>query len=126
MMAPRRTHADWCWRIRGAERGSLAGRLDAIGWGAFFIWIGIALLADFGWGLALLGIGLITLAGQVTRWFYRLELEGFWLLVGAGFLLGGIWQLVDATLPLAPVLLVLAGLALVVAALRPRHRRDES
>ena len=76
MMAPRRTHADWCWRIRGAERGSLAGRLDAIGWGAFFIWIGIALLADFGWGLALLGIGLITLAGQVTRWFYRLELEG--------------------------------------------------
>lgn len=125
-MTGRRTHAEWCWCDWGSEHRGLAGRLDAIGWGAFFIWIGVALLLDVGWGAALVGIGLITLGGQAARWLYQLELEGFWLLVGAGFLLGGVWQLVDATLPLLPVLFVLAGLALVLAALLPRRRSDES
>lgn len=125
-MTQKRTHADWCWGLCESERRGVAGRLDAVGWGAFFIWIGVALLADVGWGPALLGIGLITLGGQVARWLYRLELEGFWLLVGAGFVLGGVWQLVDATLPLVPVLLVLAGLALVVTAVLSRRPDDDS
>jgi hypothetical protein len=120
-MSRERTYANWCWGIgRRRDRG-LAGRLGAIGFGTFFIWIGIASLADVGWGPALLGIGLITLAVQAARWRYRLELEGFWLLAGAGFILGGIWQLVDASVPLLPALLVLAGLALVVTAVVSRR-----
>ena len=124
-MTHKRTYADWCCGFWETERRGVVGRLDAIGWGAFFIWVGVALLADVGWGPALLGIGLITLGGQAARWLYRLRLERFWLLVGAGFVLGGVWHLVDAALPLLPVLLVLAGLALVLSALVSRRRQDE-
>lgn len=125
-MANKRTHADWCWGICGPEHRGVAGRLEAVGWGAFFIWVGIAILADVGWGPALLGIGLIILGGQLARWLYRLRLEGFWLLVGAGFLVGGAWQIVDTGLPLLPVLLVLAGAALVVTAFLSHRPGDEA
>lgn len=37
-------------------------RIDAIGWGLFFIWIGIAVLADVGWGIGLIGVGVLILA----------------------------------------------------------------
>jgi hypothetical protein len=124
-MTGRHTHAAWCWCMRHGESRGVAARLGALGWGAFFIWIGIALLIDVGWGPALLGVGLITLGGQAARWIYRLELEGFWLLVGAGFLLGGIWRMVDVSLPLMPVLIVLAGLALVFTAVLSRRPSDE-
>ena len=36
-------------------------KLDAVGWGLFFIWIGIAILADVGWGVGFIGVGLIIL-----------------------------------------------------------------
>lgn len=122
-MAKRHAHAGWCWDIFASERGGAAARLDGIGWGAFFIWIGVALLFDVGWGPTLLGIGLITLGVQAARWLFGLRLEGFWLLVGVAFLVGGVWQLVDTAVPLLPVLLMLAGLALVAAALLPRRAR---
>lgn len=125
-MTHKRTCADWCCGFWETERRGIAGRLHAIGWGAFFIWIGVAMLADVGLGPALLGVGLITLGGQAARWLYRLRLEGFWLLVGAGFVLGGVWQMAGTTLPLLPVLLVLAGLALVVTALLSNRRQDRS
>lgn len=124
-MTHKSTHANWCWGICETRSRGIAGRLDAIGWGAFFIWVGVALLADVGWGPALLGIGLITLGGQLARWLYGLPLEGFWLVVGSAFMLGGVWQLLDVTLPLLPVLLVLAGAALVLTATLSRRRGGE-
>lgn len=36
-------------------------KLDAVGWGLFFIWIGIALLTDVGWGIGLIGVGVLIL-----------------------------------------------------------------
>jgi hypothetical protein len=50
----------------------LAMKLDAGGWGLFFIWIGIAVLTSLGWGATLFGIGVITLAGQMVRTSRRL------------------------------------------------------
>jgi len=35
--------------------------LDALGCGLFFIWVGIAFLADVGWGVGFIGIGVIIL-----------------------------------------------------------------
>ena len=32
------------------KRGSLHRKLDAAGWGLFFIWTGMAFLMDVGWG----------------------------------------------------------------------------
>jgi hypothetical protein len=37
-------------------------KLDAVGWGSFFIWIGVAMLFNVGWGAGLLGVGVIITA----------------------------------------------------------------
>jgi len=42
-------------------------KLDAVGWGLFFIWIGITVLANLGWGIGLIGIGMIILGKLAGR-----------------------------------------------------------
>ncbi len=49
-----------------ARESNLAGLLDAVGWGLFFIWVGVAFLADLGWGLGFIGVGVIILATSVA------------------------------------------------------------
>ncbi len=47
--------------IEKAKDRDRAEWLDAVGWALFFIWTGVALLADLGWGVGLIGVGLIIL-----------------------------------------------------------------
>jgi hypothetical protein len=91
----------------------LAEKLDAIGWGAFFIWVGYAFLVDVGIGVGLLGVGVIILAGQIARRLYSLPLEGFWVLAGLLFALGGMWELYQVRIDLVPVLLIVIGLVVI-------------
>lgn len=95
--------------------GGASGRLSTIGWGLFVIWVGVAMLADLDVGIALLGIGIITLGIQVARLSIGLALEGFWVVLGLLFVVGAIWQLMAVDLPLVPVLLIGAGVALLLA-----------
>ena len=53
--------------LKTAQRKKMGRKLDAVGWGLFFIWIGIAVLAEVGWGVGFLGVGLIILGGVVAR-----------------------------------------------------------
>jgi hypothetical protein len=53
--------------LKKVQRKKLYRKLDAIGWGLFFIWIGIALLADVGWGIGLMGIGLLILCSVAAK-----------------------------------------------------------
>lgn len=54
----------------GARRNRRwCGTVDAIGWGLFFIWIGIAITADVGWGVGLIGIGVLILGSWAAREF---------------------------------------------------------
>jgi hypothetical protein len=53
--------------LKTAQRKKLDRKLDAVGWGLFFIWIGVAVLADVGWGVGLIGVGLIILGGLAAR-----------------------------------------------------------
>ncbi len=92
-------------------------KLDAAGWGLFFIWVGIALVAHVGWGAGLLGVGIITLGAQVTRKYFGLKLEGFWVVAGFLFVLGGVWKLFNVPLDLMPILCIGAGVALLVSVL---------
>ena len=103
---------------------ALAHKLDALGWGLFFIWLGYVLLADVGPGVALLGIGIIIWGGQLARLSFKLSLEGFWAVVGTGFVLGGVWQILETQLPLFPVLLILAGLAVIFTTFLRRGRHS--
>ena len=104
----------------GTEPWLRARKLDATLWGVFFLWVGIALLAGLSWGVGLLGIGLITLGGQTARKTIGLELEGFWVVVGVLFLLAGVWSLLSVEIALIPFLLIIAGIALLVSAVRAR------
>ena len=92
----------------------LARKLDAVGWGLFLIWLGIVLLVGADTSVALLGIGLIILGVQVARLFLNLAIERFWFVVGLLFVVGSLWQLADTRMPLPPILLIAAGLALIL------------
>ena len=99
------------------DRRITVEKLDAIGWGLFFIWIGIALLANLGWGIGLLGVGILILGGQMARKYMALRFETFWALVGALFVIGGVWELLSVRVSLIPILCIVAGIALLVSAL---------
>lgn len=97
-----------------------ASRLDAIGWALFFIWVGIAWVAGLDLGIGLLGVGLITLGMQLVRRITGVSVEIFWIVVGALFVLGGIWDLFEIEAPLIPILFIVCGVALLIGALRSR------
>jgi len=111
--------------LKTEERSELAHKLAAVGWSLFFIWIGVVLLMEGGVGIGLLGVGVITLGVQTARKYHRLTLEGLWVVVGLLFVVGGLWQLFEAKLPLVPILLIVAGVALLVWTVRGKHRMRE-
>ncbi len=102
---------------RSTIRHILNKKLDAAGWGLFFIWIGIALFAHVGWGTGLLGVGIIILGVQVTRKYLGLKLEGFWVWAGFFCVLGGVWDLLNVQFGLLPILCIGAGVVLLVSVL---------
>jgi hypothetical protein len=111
---------------RTFRRRHVARKLDAVGWGLFFIWVGIAFLADLGWGVGLVGVGVLGLGEQVARRHFNLNMEGFWVVVSFLFIVGGLWTLLDAQVALVPLLLIVAGLAVLVSAFwgKPRSEDD--
>lgn len=42
------------------ETSDHARQLDSVAWAVFFIWVGIAMLADVPWGWFLLGVGALS------------------------------------------------------------------
>jgi hypothetical protein len=78
--------------VKTHEKHGVARTIEAVAWGLFFIWVGIAFTIGVGKAIGLLVIGIITLGGQVARRFYGLKLEGFWVIVGSCFIVGGLWE----------------------------------
>ncbi|MFV2081546.1 MAG: hypothetical protein ACC669_06745 [bacterium] len=111
-------------RERRAQKSDLDRKLDGLGWGLFFIWIGTVMLMDLGAGVALLGIGVITLGVQATRKFWDLKIESFWVVMGLVFFLSGIWSLFESKLSLVPILLIVVGLVVLVTTFRRKRRED--
>jgi hypothetical protein len=89
----------------------------------FLIWVGVAWVVDVGWGIGLLGVAAITLGMQAARKMSGVTVEGFWVLVGIGFAVAGLWEYLDIQLPLAPFVLIAIGLALLVWAVRSKSAR---
>jgi hypothetical protein len=92
--------------------------LEAVGWALFFIWIGIAMLADIGFAIGLFGVGIITLGSQTARKYFNFKVEGFWVIAGLLFVLGGIWKLLKIEFDLLPILLIVAGLVFIISVIR--------
>ena len=96
-------------------------KLNAIAWGSFFLWVGIAWLAGIGWGPGLLVTGLITLGAQAARRHFALGVEGFGVAIGLLFVLCGLWVTFNVQVGLVPVVCLLAGAALLGSTLLRRH-----
>ena len=110
--------------LESAQRSELTRKLESIGWGLFFLWMGIALFGHIGWGVGLLGVGIITLGTQAARKYFELKLEGFWIGVGFFFVAGGIWKLFRVQIGLVPILCIIAGFALLVFTFVGRARNS--
>ena len=99
----------------------LTRRLEVLSWGAFFVWLGYAFLADVGWGVGLIGVGVIILGEQAARALFRLGIEVFWFVVGTLFVLGGAWELLNVEIELVPVLLIALGVTMLGFGLSGKH-----
>jgi hypothetical protein len=85
------------------------------GWGLLLIWIGAALLLNFGWGAGLIGAGTIVLGAQGVRRYLGLNLDRFGVVVGFLLVVCGVWNMFDVTVQLVPLLCIGAGIALLVS-----------
>ncbi len=104
------------------ETSDRARQIDSAAWAVFFIWVGIAMLANVAWGWFLAGTGILILMVQFGRWWIGAEIETFWLACGAILLAVGVWRWLDLPWPLVPLLLIILGaisLASVIG--RARH-----
>jgi hypothetical protein len=107
-----------CGGLGSGRQSEIAGRIDSAGWGLFFVWVGVSIQLDVGWGIGLLGVGILTLVTQVVRRGFGLAYEGFWLFVGGAFTLAAVWELAAIDVSLGPILLTGLGMAVLVWALR--------
>lgn len=109
-------------RMPGTDRRIAHSRLSAAGWGLLFVWVGLALLLDVGWGYGLIGVGAIILGFEIAHMAigaYRFD--WFSTVCGLVFLLGGVWVLFSIQVGLVPILAIVAGIALLASAATSRR-----
>ncbi len=89
--------------------------IEALAWGALFIWWGISLLVEFPAGGGLIGVGLILIGANALRYFQGLRLNGFSASIGILALVWGGLEMAGAVLhlpfelPVFPILLIVLG-----------------
>ena len=99
-----------------AERQVSEQKLDTLVWGLLLVWIGLALLIVLGWGIGLLGVGVILLGQQAAKKYLGSRFDTFWVVVGFVFVIGGISDLLGFHISVIPVACIVAGVVLLVAA----------
>ncbi len=104
-------------RVIQPEKARLNKRLETIGWGLFFIMLGgfafvpHELVAK---GLWSIGVGVIMLGLNITRYFNKIKMSGFTTFLGVISLLSGVTQLLGMHNLDAPMLLIILGAYLIV------------
>jgi hypothetical protein len=96
------------------SKDALDKRLDTIGWGLFLLMLGGLWLAPEGVvpeGAWLVGTGLILLALSLARYLNEIQVSWFWIGLGVLALGAGIGEMVGLSLPVFPILLIIAGAA---------------
>ncbi|HET7088124.1 MAG TPA: hypothetical protein VFL17_05695 [Anaerolineae bacterium] len=103
--------------VQNPEKAALNKRLENIGWGLFLIMLGgFALVPDESVpkGLWSIGVGVIMLGLNVTRYFYKIKMSGFTTILGILALLGGIAELLGFTSLEGGLLLIILGAYLLL------------
>jgi hypothetical protein len=94
-------HGRYQSKLRGGPRLDRGDRRHRLG--LFFLWVGIALVASVGWGIALLGTGVITLGVQFARRVSGLPVDRWGVGFGACLSVAGLTQWLDVPLGTAPL-----------------------
>jgi hypothetical protein len=100
-----------------SEKAILNKRLETIGWGLFLIMLGgFALIPEamVPKGLWSIGVGVIMLGLNVTRYFFQIKMSGFTTFLGIVSLLSGITQLMGLHSFDLAILLIVIGAYLIV------------
>jgi hypothetical protein len=104
-------------RIIDPKKAALNRRLETMGWGCFLVMLGgFALVprdivAKGTWSI---GVGVIMLGLNVTRYFYGIKMSGFTTFLGVVSLISGLLQLLGMHNLEGPILLIILGAYLVV------------
>ncbi len=109
-----------------AETRELDRTLDAVAWGAIFIWWGISALNLLPNGLDAIGFGLILLGLNAMRWLNQISISNFSMILGILALIWGGLDLANLLLPFQlpvfPILLIALGLILLAQELLRVHK----
>jgi hypothetical protein len=103
--------------VEPSEKAILNKRMEAVGWGLFLIMLGgFALVPQeqVPKGLWSIGVGVIMLGLNITRYFYKIKMSGFTTFLGIVALLSGATQLMGMHNLDAPILLIILGAYLIV------------
>jgi hypothetical protein len=103
--------------VQDPEKAALNKRLESIGWGLFLIMLGgFALVpgTTIPKGAWSIGVGIIMLGLNATRYFYKIRMSGFTTVLGIISLLAGIAELIGWTSLEGALLLILLGAYLLL------------
>jgi hypothetical protein len=103
--------------IQNPEKAALNKRLESIGWGLFLIMLGgFALVpsATLPKGLWSIGIGVIMLGLNVTRYFYKIKMSGFTTVLGVIAIISGVLELMGQNDLGGAIFLIVLGAYLLV------------
>jgi hypothetical protein len=110
-----------------SETRRLGKRMEEIAWALILIMSGALWLApdaSVPEGTWLAGFGLILLGLNAARRLYGLRMSGFGLIVGSCALAAGVGRILGRDLPYIPILLIVLGAGLIIAAVSGRKKDD--
>ncbi len=94
-------------------RKDLNDRIDSAAIGVLLVWAGICLLADLGWGVGLIGVGVVLFAEQIVRRRTAVDFDWFWVGVSFVACLSGVGLLYGLKVSLVPIVFILVGFSLI-------------
>jgi hypothetical protein len=103
--------------VQPSEKAVLNKRLETIGWGLFLIMLGGFAFVPYELvpkGLWSIGVGVIMLGLNITRYFNKIKMSGFTTFLGVISLLSGVTQLMGMHNLDAPILLIIIGAYLIL------------
>jgi len=99
------------------EKAALNKRLESVAWGLFLVMLGCFALVPndtIPRGVWSLGVGLIMLGLNATRYFYKIRMSGFTTVLGILSLIGGVVELLGITSMDGALLLIILGAYLIL------------
>ncbi len=103
--------------VQNPEKAALNKRLEGIGWGLFLIMLGgFGLVPDetIPKGLWSIGVGVIMLGLNVTRYFYKIKMSGFTTVLGIIAVISGVLELMGMNDLSGAIFLIILGAYLLV------------